>query len=69
MKLECDNSNWAWNWRKFKFVMKVWNWKLEDENFLGKETLKLKTLEVNESWIWRNLRAMESEMGLKVKYL
>ena len=43
--------------------------KLEDENSPGEETLKLKTLEVNESWIGRNLRAMESEMGLKVKYL
>ena len=43
--------------------------KFEDENSPVERNLKLKTLEVNEFWDWRKLRATELEIGFEIKYL
>ena len=45
VKSECDNSNWVWNWRKFKF-MKVWNLKAWRWNSLGEETSNKRHLKI-----------------------
>ena len=56
-------------------VEEVWIWNLsmklksEDENSPVERNLKLKTLEVNEFWEWRKLRATKLERGFEIRYL